>query len=247
MSESTDAIESLTQWANAKIHDWVELMDQRNYQEAAEIIVSAIKHHGQQPSIYAPATLQQFHFGIRVVFNGLRDIANIKRIIAESRWIESPKAVETVWSLSHDAKDRLSGYSGLDVEFLEYCLGGLADVFDLIHQQYGDGIYTSTETQFDYLRCSICDSDSRGCEHIPGEWYGGQQCALHPEGLHPMAVAIVKNPHDPRCRIWPWLKRRDEGEHVVIENIAILISFKPEGEEDGGEVVNLQNLFAPHP
>lgn len=244
MSDSAEAIESLSDWANSKVHDWLDLMDAEDFVPAAELAIAAIQEHCRRFEQTSPPTVRQFHFGIRVVLNGLRDLANVKIIVGDKRWIDSPRAIERVWLLAHDVRDRLSGYSGLDSDFLAYCLEELAPVFSAIRHRFGNGLYTSWETLFDYLKCSICDSDIRGCHHVPGEWYGGRECVLQPEGLHPSAVALVEHPHDPRCRIWPWLKRRSEGDHLVVEGIPIFIIFKPEGEEDGGQVIDQQGLIS---
>lgn len=243
MSETAAANESLESWANGKIHQWLDLMNADQYVPAAELMVEAIRQHCRSTDETAPPVVRKFHFAIRVVFNGLRDLANLKFIVANSCWIESPKAVERVWHLAHDAHDRLSRISGFDADFLTHCLDDLAPILGAIQQRYGDGLYVSWETLFDYLECSICNADTRACDHVPGEWYGDQECVLQAVGMHPRAVALVERPHDLRCRIWPWLKRRSEGSHLVIEDIPVFIIFNPEGDEDGGQVVDRQELM----
>jgi len=121
MSESPEAFKVLSDWANGKIHDWLDLMDAGDYTEAAELTVAAIREHCRRVDMSASLTVRRFHFGIRVVLNGLRDLANFKIIVGDDRWIASPKSIERVWNLAHDAQDRLSGYSGLDSEFVESC------------------------------------------------------------------------------------------------------------------------------
>jgi hypothetical protein len=243
MSKSPEALKSLSDWANSKVHEWLSLMDAEDFVAAAELTIAAIQKHCRSVDESASPVVRQFHFGIRVVLNGLRDLANIKIIVGDDRWIASPKSIERVWNLAHDARDRLSGYSGLDSDFLASCLDEIVPLLDTINQRYGNGLYTSWEILWDYLKCSICESDSRGCEHVPGDWYNDRECVLYPEGPHPVAVAIVEHPRDPRCRIWPWLKRRNESNHFVIEDIPIFIIFKPEGDEDGGDVVDRDELI----
>ena len=243
VNESPGSPTTLSVWANGKVREWLDLIDAEDYSEAADLMVAAIQEHCPRVYESASSTARRIHFGIRVVLNGLRDLANIKIIVGDDRWIASPKAIERAWNLAHDAQNRLSGYVALDCDFAAFCHEHVASVLDAINRRYGRGLYTSWEILWDCLKCSICNGDSRGCEHVPGELYDGRECVLHPEGPNPVAVALVENPRDPRCRIWPWLKRRTEDDHVVVEGIPIFINFRPEGDEDGGEVVDRAELL----
>jgi hypothetical protein len=147
--------------------------------------------------------------------------------------------VEYVWELLFDARDRLVGYAGLNVGFRAYWLNQVRPAFDAIQGKYGNGSYTSWELVLDGLTCSICNSDIRGCNHVPGEWYGEEECKQIPEGGYIRAVAIVENPHDPRCRIWPWDRKTGENESWM----PVFILFTPEGNEDGGVVVHTDELL----
>jgi len=242
-NEAPQTVESVERWVNVKIHEWLGLMEAEDFVSAAKLSIDAIHEHCRRSTKDASVPFRQFHFGVRVALNALRDLANIKIIVADDRWLSVPEAVETVWGCAHDARDRLVGYSGLDAGFLAYCLDELNPLFAAIESRYGFGLYMSWELVLDGYTCSICNSDVRGCEHISGRWYGEQECRWHSDGGYIRAVSLVQNPRDPRCRIWPWLKRRNENGHIVIEEVPIYIIFTPEGDDDGGEIIDAVTLF----
>jgi hypothetical protein len=182
--------------------------------------------------------VNRFAVGSRIVLNGLMDIAEVCMIAECSGWLEKPAAVEAVWELIFDGRDRLDGYSGISREFVEFSLAFVEGPFNEIQTRYGHGVYCSWEVTIDSLTCSICDGDVRGCEHESGGWYDGQQCVVKPTGIKPVAIALVENPRDPRCRIWPWCVISRGSDGSVRYKSLIYCIFQPEGPEEPRSVLD---------
>jgi hypothetical protein len=237
-SSSGDLAQTVLRW----IELWQDAMNQREFTRAAEIVIAAIRRHIIGTEEWRSLGAARFHRDLRVVLNGLRDLSNLCHVVAEDAWLETPHMVERAWDLLHDAEDRLN-YSGLELEFRESCLHLVDQAREAIQARFGAGLYTSWEVAFDWAECTVCKLDIRACEHLPGQWYDDQICSIHPIGLRPLAVALVENPRDPRCRIWPWNKReKGPDESGIIVECPIYIIFDPEGPEDGGMVVDLDDL-----
>lgn len=104
-------------------------------------------------------------------------------------------------------------------------------------------MYNSWELDIAGLRCNICARDTRLCDHVAGRWYEGIEC--HGTAYGPFTFvrsAIVSNPDDPRCRIWPWGEKSTDEPGKRVFTSAIFKLFDPVGEEDGGRVVDLIDL-----
>lgn len=232
----------LEAWGSANLSRWLELMQKSLFQAAGELAVGALHELCRRNLKSEPVSYRRFHHEARVVFNGLRDLSNLKLLTSLTDWWRLSQAVEHAWSLALDAEDRLSGCGSLSQEFRNDCALIWNSVYDVVRKHYGPGIYTSWEIVFDRLTCSVCKQDIRGCNHRPGRWYGDEQCKAHVDGGTPRAVAVVDHPSDRRCRIWPWLQRGEEGEFIVLKNVPIFVVFTPEGSDDGGEVLDMNEL-----
>ncbi|TWT55488.1 hypothetical protein [Allorhodopirellula solitaria] len=230
-------------WANRIVFDWATHVDQGREEDAIAITIIAIREAVSRDRAAKTLEEEEYILGCRVLLNALRDLANIGLTTRHPDWIKYPKAVEVCWDLSHDARERLTSYSGIDLDFARRWATRATELIQDIDSAFGPGLYCSWEMEFDGLICSICGNDVRGCEHIPGKRYGRKRCALTPKGGQPRAIAIVENPRDPRCRIWPWAKRREEDGHAVVSDIPIFKLFRLEGNDDGGSIVDLEELF----
>jgi hypothetical protein len=231
---------------NESIVRWQLSMDEGRFAEAAGIVIEAIRQHSARQVDRCSTRDAKFHRDVRVVLNGLRDLANLSLVAAQDMWLEMPRAVERAWSLAQDAQDRLD-YSGLNADLKDYCGGIMTAVLRAIQSRFGSGLYTSWEVLFDRAECTICQADIRGCDHVPGRWYGEQVCQMRAIGLRPVAVALVEHPRDPRCRIWPWDRLEDGPGGVRVYEVPIYIIFDPEGPEDGGSVIDIRELFLASP
>ena len=152
-----------------------------------------------------------------------------------------PNAVELAWDYAHDARDRLIRNLKLNEEYVEEITKRIEYVLNSIGEQYGEGMYNSWEVKFSNVVCTICQQDIRGCDHIPGHWYDDMQCRYKADKLELVASAIVDNPRDPRCRIWPWKIEKKDG---VIFDVPMFKLFELAGHNnDAGEVVDTDSLF----
>lgn len=226
-------------YANHLILSWHSAIEAGSFSEAGEAIIRGIRRTHQSHSDLAIAS-PEVMYRVRLALNALRDVANLELIMANSSWISYPKAVVAAWQLSHDANERLRCLGNIDSDTRSKCLNAIRRVWTSIQERYGEGLYNSCEFVFDSLVCTICKSDLRGCDHIPGRWYEDQLCQGRAEGIELVASSLVRNPRDPRCRIWPW--QWDES-LSVFHNILMYSAFEPDGEESGGNVVDVDKLF----
>lgn len=233
---------NLTKRVLRSIDAWQQAMNAREFERAPEIAIVAIRRHNSARAKWHSFGSGKFHRELRVVLNGLRDLSNLCLIVTQDGWLARPRMVEEAWDRLHDAEARLN-YSGLEAEFRTSCLAIVNEARDAIQSRFGTGLYTSWEVTFERTECTICNLDIRSCEHIPGEWYENQVCRIHPVDLRTVAVALVENPRDPRCRIWPWNKRETNPDGTrVIKDIPIFRIFDLDGPADGGTVVNIDAL-----
>jgi hypothetical protein len=238
------AVPPLRKQVNEQAYLWYDAMQTEDFKTAASIAVLALREVLRLDVQNASRSFKDFVFGSRIVLNGLLDVAEVCVIASHEGWVEHPKVVEEVWMSIHDGKDRLTGYSGVDSEFVTYCLGMIEPAFIAIQERYGHGIYNSWELTLDGLNCSICDADIRGCEHVAGDWYDGQCCECEPIGGYISAVAIVQNPRDARCRIWPWHATAGSPAGKTHFVSPIFMIFTPEGAEECRDAVDPATLFS---
>jgi hypothetical protein len=72
-------------WANGKVYEWLDLMDAEDCTAAAELMVAAIREHCRRVYEFETSTAGRFHFSIRVVLNGLGDLANSRIMVGDDR------------------------------------------------------------------------------------------------------------------------------------------------------------------
>lgn len=236
-------LKAIVDHVNEVVDDWKTKYDADDFVGAAAVAKAAIAEICDRAAA-ASGEFTQVYYGLRILLNVLRDIANLEILTSHEVWLKVPKAVEKVWDLAQDTKKRLSVIDPESVrpEFLEFCKLRACDAIDEILNRYGEGIYCSWEMEFDGLQCSLCDSDIRGCDHVPGRWYGESLCHCTPIGGTIVATALVHNPADLRCRIWPWMWGDSDGKGRVF-NAPIYMIYDEAGDEDGGWVAQHEDVF----
>jgi len=219
------------------------------YEMAARIAIAARRDAFPKPHQASDLHLTSILRALRISVNGLRDFANLHILVEHPehpQWFRHPKAVETAWHLIHDSYDRL--LRGLLHEaFVAPYVARLDYLKSFVNTVYGPGLYTSAEITSDKLICSICKSDIRACQHIVGWTYGGQPCqVMWGDDSYINAVALVSNPRDPRCRIWPWqFQDKEEGDSGSIVKAPIFILFSLESDDDNhGAVLDPVRFFS---
>jgi hypothetical protein len=217
------------------------------YEKAAKDSITHIKFYRRYRQSTQIGDVQSFcTLGI-MLFNGLLDYANLRSVLTVKGWYRKRRVTELAWDLAHDAEDRLFG-KGIDFteDFAEYLRKGIEHVKHVIQEYYGEGNYISPEIVSDYLSCTVCGVDIRRCNHIPGRIYDGKRCQLSPKGnLSVRCVAIVKNPTDPRCRIWPWnVDDTGDSEFGSMSDLRLMGVTDIEGDCRFEQVVNVAELAA---
>ena len=154
-----------------------------------------------------------------VFFRSLYDVAVLDTLVQEPNWSQDEKKIESIWNRFCDCRDRFEfterHFQGTTVE---RTLKFLARIEGLFFENFGPGTYISPNLIFDKLICSICENDTRACQHIQGRVYGGKLCArIYQNASLPANLAsgsLVTTPRDPCCRVWPWMIKDGKSESV---------------------------------
>jgi len=141
-------------------------------------------------------------FGI--IFKCILDLLEIIELTSNKDWVRKNKTIEDIWSKLHDCKDRLyyiKNHTSDDFfNFIDLNLQNLERVFK---HNYGESLYMSVEFVYEPI-CNVCLKDIRACEHEANSIYNGVLCKIMRKGLKMKCSNVVNEPHDYRCRIWPW-------------------------------------------
>lgn len=158
-----------------------------------------------------------------VLFRGLLDYVELMDTFPENGWCKKPKCIEEAWRHLCDSKDRMRFVSRFyKNETVEGVIKSIEYIEQIIENKLGKGLYMSIDVTAEKELCSVCGNDTRSCSHIVGKIYDGNICMMIPQNLKERAVALVENPADPRCRIWPW-NTRDEGD--TLENECVVLTW----------------------
>ncbi|HEY9706750.1 MAG TPA: hypothetical protein V6D48_00960 [Oculatellaceae cyanobacterium] len=158
---------------------------------------------------------------LAILFKGLQDFVGLAWLTEDKDWHENHKYVEYTWITLCDCRDRIefvSQYCQVDV--IELVLRSVYKLEEFFKNAFGDGYYSSPEVLVKKFICNICQQDTRACSHIAGRLYGGKICHYLPIEPCIRAVALVKVPKDPRCRIWSWQLEGNQ-----IHNVCLITSF----------------------
>lgn len=164
-------------------------------------------------------------FGI--LFRGLENFINLKKKTNSSIWFKNTSLVEKLWVELCDCKDRfdyVSNYLGGDA--LDWIRSEITNFEKKFELYFGKGRYSSSAFRAKKIECSICGNDMRSCNHLSGAIYDGKMCkGIVTDIANVDHVALVENPADPRCRLWPWNAKKNEDSSLTISGI-MLTSFR---------------------
>lgn len=165
-------------------------------------------------------------FILGVLFRGFQDFTELVQSTLPPGWIDEPQTVENAWDKLWAAKDRLAYVrSACDHKTIEWVLSQLESVEKLFVERFGPGLYSSPEIIAKIELCTVCDQDFRSCSHIAGRIYGGKRCAKIPRQIEARGISIVQHPVDPRCRLWPWQLKEENGQYEIV-GTCILTAFR---------------------
>lgn len=185
---------------------WRECLGRHDWKAASEVFVLSLE---MCKRIWAssPDPVERnaaLLYGILV--RGLQNSGDLAEIMGEKDVSKDTDKIERAWTLLCDAQDRL-GYASrfIDLDPLTWIVKYINSVDYQFSSNFGPGMFMSPEILVHKERCSVCAKDLRCCEHIVGALYGGVRCTGIVEGgIELRTVAVVTNPKDRRCRIWPW-------------------------------------------
>ncbi len=224
-------IEHLKSYVLNLADKWLDLMIQKQYQEAESLCLNFIQKYGSlflKRAIDIDENSYNYLLVFLVFFKGLHEYIKLCELTKERNWYENNSSVENVWIELCDCRERLEFAS-------QYCQGEILDriIHDLdglenfFYNRFGRGIYFSPGLVFDKSLCNICYQDCRACSHVPGRLYEGKICYYKPVNPQIDHVALVETPKDRRCRIWAWQIKdnNDKAQGINIEEACILTSF----------------------
>jgi hypothetical protein len=150
-----------------------------------------------------------------ILFQGILDYLDLLETLSAYDSHKEPIGIERAWIKLCNCKDRMiyvsQYYNNKTIESVIQSIKHFGYMFE---EKFGKGLFLSIEATAEKELCNICGNDTRTCPHITGKIYDGIICITIPQDLKGRAVALVENPADPRCRIWPW-NTKDEGDSLV--------------------------------
>lgn len=165
-------------------------------------------------------------FMAAVFFRSLYDFCLIQEIISQPNWEKDLKKIETLWWHYCNCRQRADFWHGhFGGGWLRNFLESLSKIENFFLDNFGSGAYMSPTFVSEKLLCSICESDLRGCEHIAGHIYSGRLCFGRPHGIRMESASLVKSPHDPRCRVWPWSIEDGKSERQLLASFFRIDDF----------------------
>lgn len=140
-----------------------------------------------------------------IFLRGLYDYIQIHEVIDRDGWERSTELLDYVWVKYWDCKDRFDfSQSAIPCQLATNIAKSLCAISQFYRDNFGEGLYMSPDILIKLELCSICGEDIRDCAHVRGRFYGETICRGVVREPVIRSVSIVKNPHDPRCRMWPW-------------------------------------------
>jgi hypothetical protein len=218
-------------YASSLVDTWLNLMMEKQYQEAENICIDFIKKYG---SLFGKRAfkIKEDEYNrllvLLVLVRGLQEYIHLCKTTKSISWHEDNSTIENVWIKLCDCRERLEFvshyYQGEVIERVTHDINGLENFF---RDTFGDGLYCSPGIILDGCLCNICNQDFRACSHIAGRLYNGQICSYKPINPQIDHVAIVEIPKDLRCRIWEWYIKdnKDKETGITIENLCVLTTF----------------------
>ncbi len=246
MSENVE-LQQLMAWLETTVDKWNSAIGSQDFTLASSIAADGLHALTPNEDVILNNMLLSNRIESRVLLHALHDISDVEQVVNAQGWIDAPKAVEFVWIAAHDALERICGCKlGTDEIFSAKLATRMKQILRSIVQRYGVGLYVSPELVYSRMNCTNCGNDIRGCSHSPGLWYNGHICKVDRVPCHIASVAIVENPVDPRCRVWPWHYSPANGESNATFRVAILRVFSLDGDGvNVGKPIDLADLLAP--
>jgi len=163
-----------------------------------------------------------------IFFKGLEELTELLIIQDDKNWTSDTKNIEIVWNLLQNSEDRLKA----SMRFLPIQPEIIASINKLIDENeqfflknFGSGVYSSPEVLIKKTKCSICHLDFRDCDHLQGVLYNGKICKIMGEDIEFHGSALVSEPRDRRCRIWPFNAEKEANGSLLIKNSIMMTTF----------------------
>jgi len=162
-----------------------------------------------------------------IMFKGFAEFIQLHNLTKSYNWEKDFKKVESIWNVMCDSTDHLNFSAGaMEAEPLTKVLDRLEKFSKLFTKMFGKGLYASPVIIISKETCSICHQDVRACEHRQGKLYNGVICRHVADTISSMeSVDLVQVPKDPRCRLWPWNKKKNGAYDIRILNMTSMDDF----------------------
>jgi len=206
----------------AKAAAYVSALETEDYEGAKSLtrtLINELKELSRNPPPEEAGSFLTSALYLSVFFRALYDFACLISITSVPNWSQSEASLETAWEKLCDCKDRFAfARPRIMGPLRDIVASNLAEIDDFYNTNFGQGWYMSPELLVKRELCSICRQDMRTCSHISGRVYSGQICfaVADSDGIELTAGAIVRVPHDPRCRVWPWQMKNSEALGIKI-------------------------------
>jgi hypothetical protein len=178
-----------------------------------------------KPAYWAESELNQ-GFMAAMLLRSYYDFACLVEEMLDTGWLSNHAKVNKIWRRFCDCRERFNFAEGFcQGPMIDHVSRFVMDTDQTFLNNFGPGTFLSPTLVIDELICSICNRDSRSCEHLFGKLYGGKLCRAVarkfrlPENGN--VGSLVSVPRDPRCRIWPWQANEAEWNMLYLSTFQI--------------------------
>lgn len=208
-------------------NDYVAALDAEDYANAKNLAKSAVEiYKNLLLDVTAEESVLNSALYHAMLFRSLLDYAELAELTSGEQWEGEPKSLELVWRKMCDCRERIDFVGRVAAGNVLTRIKSRLDRIETFYtNRFGSGLYSSPEIFVKRERCSICNNDLRGCEHIPSHVYRGRICYGVSEGISLRSSSIVQVPHDRRCRIWPWQIEGNKLSGIILLTVFRLDDF----------------------
>ncbi|UUO16370.1 hypothetical protein [Dolichospermum heterosporum] len=219
-NNNLDELDLINNEVSNLVKAWLRLMSKQQFDLADTLCFIFIAKYKKTLKTFSLTNRENDYYvlhSLLVLFKGMQDYVELEKLTQDNTWHKKQKIVEEIWIKKCDCKDRLEFVSAnFRGEVIEKISKEINNIETFFKQVFGKGYYLSPGIICDKFICNICNQDTRACSHIHRRLYAGILCKYKPINPQINHIALVEDPKDLRCRIWPW--NIDKNNNPEVEN-----------------------------
>lgn len=237
MDATTAASDNVHILVSASITSWNQNIQEKDFSNARIVLRESIQtllELQKAHTLKDEKTLTIIYIALHTL-KAILDFTILIFLTENQDRLNENKIIELCWEKLWDTKERLemiSPYIKIDNTIVRMIISLFKALDKWYYKGFGPGMYSSPEIYVSSSNCSVCGKEIKKCVHIPGIIYSGVRCYSKPNDMSVKNVSIVFCAKDPRCRIWPWQLKEEDGTNTIVGMRVMSISGIENFEED---------------